>query len=639
MSRATELFEIQTRLAVGDAALVYRAVDPTGRRVALKLLLREHQISHPLDVETLLRDAPLIQTIVGVNIVQLLDAFPDEDGTVLVYEYAEGHRGLDVPNRRPISAEHAVDVAAQLLAALRSGERQRYPHGDLKPSDTVIVDLPDGRPLVMVLDWALANFRSEITPESFAYTAPERLAGERPSHSADLFSAGATLHYLYTGKRILPCATREEFAAAWPSLDVSTLAVLRPDLPKALVAWVGKLIAPDPAQRPESAVKALENLAALQPPLPPAVPENIRPKVVRQIPPPPPPVAPPVSAIQQPPRASAIQQSQPQQISADTAAAIAETKKDIARLAKKRQMLMLYSFYLLLIASLGFGGFVVWKSRKSEGAQVAEVAIADMPVRASVAPVASQKKPEVEKPEVKKPAPQKTTTPSKAPAAAPPKPDDGPIFTAIEPLEYPQGSKLVGLAGGTGWDGPWRGDDAEIDAGAILMKPSATEAVLSRDYAPGLFDPKKDTTIFYIAITVQHTDATPGGEAEFQFHALDPSGAKQPFRVVIGKVGPDFEVSIKGEKPIVIKDDKKPLRLVQRLELKKGNDGTWAVKTRLYVNPPVPATGPPKTAQIEAREIPKFTLPPRVGLMLRKKPTPTTRVTGIQVSDRWKLLR
>ena len=88
MSRATELFEIQTRLAVGDAALVYRALDQSGRLVALKLLLPEEQIAHPLDVESLLRDASQLQTITGVNIVQLLDAFPDEDGTILVYEYA-----------------------------------------------------------------------------------------------------------------------------------------------------------------------------------------------------------------------------------------------------------------------------------------------------------------------------------------------------------------------------------------------------------------------------------------------------------------------------------------------------------------------------------------------------------------------
>ena len=662
MSKATELFEIQTRLAVGDAALVYRAVDPSGRRVALKLLLKEHQISHPLDVESLLRDAPVIQSIVGVNIVQLLDAFPDEDGTVLVYEYAEGHRGLDVPNRRPISAEQAVDVAAQLLSALRSGERQRIPHGDLKPSDTVIVDLPEGRPLVMVLDWALANFRKDITQESFAYTAPERLEGGPPSHVADLFSAGATLHYLFTGKRLLPYATRGEFAIAWPSLDVHALATLRPDLSKALVAWVGKLIAPDPAQRPESAVKALEALAALHPPLPPAVPEDIRPRVVRAAPPPPPPpkpVAAPVSAIRSaPPRASAAHQV-PQQISDDAAAVIAETHKEIAKIANKRQALMLYSILLLFLASIGFGGFLYWKSRPANTTAEADNPVPDMP-RKGVEPtpakvVAAPPEPKVaadktskKKPAAQTPAPAaKNPPPAPAPAPAPepppasqPKPDEKSALLASDPFDYAQGANVTGLAGGSGWDGPWTGEGGEIDGGAMLLKPNVKDAFLSRIYAPGMLDPvdPKQGRFLYVAITVLHDDAKPSAEAEFQFHPLDPANIRPLFRVIVAKVGADIEVSIKGSpiKPLVVKDDKKPLRIVQRVELVDDKTGTWTVKTKLYVNPKIPDSGPPKTADIELPDILEYKLPGKIGLMIRKKRTSTSRVLDVQVSQRWK---
>ena len=637
MGKATELFEIQTRLAVGDAALVYRAVDPSGRRVALKLLLKEHQIAHPLDVDSLLRDAPVIQTIVGVNIVQLLDAFPDDDGTVLVYEYAEGHRGLDVPNRRPILAEHAVDVAAQLLAALRSGERQRIPHGDLKPSDTVIVDLPEGRPLVMVLDWALANFRKEITPESFAYTAPERLDGGAPSHIADLFSAGATLHYLFTGQRLLPYATRGEFSMAWPSLDVHALAALRPDLPKTLVAWIGKLIAPDPSQRPESAVKALEALAALHPPLAPAVPESIRPKIVRAAtpqPPPPKPVAAQASAIRSaPPRAAA-----PPQISEDAAAIIAQTKKEIAKIAQKRQALMTYSIILLLFASLGFGGFLYWKSRPQGTVEENANAVTEFPTkRDEPTPPKVTAAPPAQKPAAptQKPAP----APQPAPAA-PANPNEKLAPLASDSFDYAQGANVAGLAGGTDWDGPWSGEGAVIDNGSLLMKPDAKETVISRHYAPGMLDPvdPKLGKFFYVAISIQHNDSKPGPEAEFQFHALNPQGAKDQFRVVIAKVGADFEISIKGDKkkPLIVKDDGKPLRIVQRVELKPANNGTWSVGTKLFINPPIPAPSPPNTAQIELPDFPVYTLPTKLGLMLRKKPTSTTRVTDVQVSQRWR---
>ena len=59
MIRGTELYDISTRPAVGDACIVYKGTERTsGRVVVLKLLLPEEDISHPLDVEALLRDAP-----------------------------------------------------------------------------------------------------------------------------------------------------------------------------------------------------------------------------------------------------------------------------------------------------------------------------------------------------------------------------------------------------------------------------------------------------------------------------------------------------------------------------------------------------------------------------------------------------
>lgn len=689
MSRATELFDIQTRLAVGDAALVYRAVDPSGRVVALKLLLNENQVSYPLDVEALLRDAPQLQTITGVNIVQLLDAFPDEDGTVLVYECAEGHRGLDVPGKRPIEAGHAVDIAAQLLSALRSGERQRYPHGDLKSSDTVIVDLPDGRPLVMVLDWGLANYRRELTPESYAYTAPERLAGEPPSHTADLFSAGAVLHYLFTGKRLLPCRTLEEFAAAWPTLDTHALAVLRPDLPKALVEWIAKLIAPDPAMRPASAVKALEELATLNPPLPPAVPERIRPKVVRAIPPPPP-VAPPVSAIRQAPRASAVQ-ARPQPAEApdtETTKAINEAKKEVARLAKKRQALSLASIFLLLAACLGMAGFYIWKTQGGKSTAESEGTVADMPSRdskpvpaataplpsatsippktevppAAKPPVVAKASPAAKPPEIVPPTPAAPAAPATPPT--PPTPATTSGYIAIEGFEYPAGSKVEGLAGGTGWAGPWAvnfPDLALVEAGSVPFarvptvgekvrlksngKPlvpgappppaNANDVTLTRFLPPGaiVVDPKKQN-IFFFRITIQHSDSPYGPESEFQFNAFDPSGIQKPIRVIVGDQGLGVEVSMHDRTTLArLPTSNRPLCVVQRFELKPEPGGKWTLTSRVFLNPNPESPAPP-LHDLE-RVVKGVTLPQQFGVLIRKKPTPTTLIDEVRFAHRW----
>jgi hypothetical protein len=652
MSKATEQFEIQKRLAVGDAGLVYRAVDKAGRTVALKLLLTEAQVAHPLDVEALLRDAPQIQTISGVNIVQLLDAFADEDGTVLVYECAEGHRGLDVPGKCPISAEHAVDVAAQLLAALRSGERQKYPHGDLKPSDTVIVDLPDGRPLVMVLDWGLANYRRDVSPESYAYTAPERLAGEPPSHTADLFSAGATLHYLFTGKRLLPCAKREEFEAAWPSLDTNALGDMRPDLPKPLVAWISRLISPNPANRPESAVKAIEELAALNPPLPPMVPEKIRPKPVRAQAVPQPvsairPAPQAVSAIRATPRVSAVQPAPTPQAPAASAAIVA-AQAEIAMLQKKRKKLTLICGVLALVACGVFAGSVIWKKKREDAERAALAGVAEGDIKPRSLP-----------PETSAPIDPPAVAPAAKPPAAPPTTPSSGRYIAVESFDYPEGSKLNGLSGGTGWAGPWTVNFPELPqfspeslpfakvptlGGKFVLNPSPKPAPAAPDSMdlklqrflapPGITTPGKPPDIYFFRITLTHADSPFGPESEFQFNAFDPADIKKPLRVIVGDRGTGIEVSIQDRKTIkTIPNKGKPVTIVQRFEFKAGPNGTWHVTTRVYVNPN-PAGGAPPLHDLEF-VVPSVALPPQFGVVLRKKPTPTTTIDEIRFADRW----
>jgi len=277
MGLTTQTYDILTRLAVGNGALVYRAVNKvTHRQVALKLLIQEGDLDHRFNVSGLLADSKRLQQITGAHVCQLLDAYTDEDGPVLVYEYANGMSGAEFPSQRKLDAAQAVDVAAQLISALRSGERQKCPHGDVKPSNIVFMDLPDKRPFTIVLDWGLTAYRTAMADDSLLFLAPERLAGAAASHRADLFSAGAALVFLYTGKTLVSGTDRAELRLAWQKARPAALSELRPDLPAKLVQWVCSLLELAPEKRPESAVEAFAGLAALNPPPPPVPPESFR---------------------------------------------------------------------------------------------------------------------------------------------------------------------------------------------------------------------------------------------------------------------------------------------------------------------------------------------------------------------------
>ena len=309
MGRTTHDYDILTRLAVGNGALVYRAVDKvTHRQVALKLLAQDENLEHRFQMEPLLADAPRLMKITGVHICQLLDAYHDEDGPVLVYEFAQGVSGAELHTIRKPNTAQTVDIAAQLISALRAGERQKLPHGDVKPSNVVIMELADGRPFTIVLDWALTAYRAVAADDTLPCLAPERLHGAAASHGADLFSAGATLFFLCTGKTLIAAKTRGEAESAWPSATPSVLAELRPDLPAKFVQWLCSLLELKPEKRPASAVEALASLAELNPP--PLPPESFRLRpalpIASGIVAPPPRPAESGSAIRQPPPASAV---------------------------------------------------------------------------------------------------------------------------------------------------------------------------------------------------------------------------------------------------------------------------------------------------------------------------------------------
>ena len=95
MGLTTQTYDILTRLAVGNGALVYRAVDKvTHRQVALKLLVQNENVDHRFHIAPLLADAPRLKQITGAHVCQLLDVIADDpDGPVLVYEFAQGMNG------------------------------------------------------------------------------------------------------------------------------------------------------------------------------------------------------------------------------------------------------------------------------------------------------------------------------------------------------------------------------------------------------------------------------------------------------------------------------------------------------------------------------------------------------------------
>jgi serine/threonine protein kinase len=172
----------------------------------------------------------------------------------LEFEYVDG-LALDeeIEQSGAFSAQEVALLGAQLLAGLRQVHARGLAHVDIKPENVV---LREGRPVL--LDFGSARWHGAKQPPgkligSPGYAAPDLEAGAAISPAMDMYGLGAVLYEAHTGS-----------PASSPDVPAADRAV--PDaLPdSALGDLIARLIAPDPADRPDlnTALRALGAIAA-----------------------------------------------------------------------------------------------------------------------------------------------------------------------------------------------------------------------------------------------------------------------------------------------------------------------------------------------------------------------------------------
>jgi eukaryotic-like serine/threonine-protein kinase len=255
-------YEIVGLLGAGGMGEVYSALDTRlGRKVAVKVC--QERFSGRFE-----REARLISALNHPNICTLYDVGPN----FLVTELVEGETLRDLL-RRPPSLDRCLEIAKQVLEALRAAHGAGVVHRDLKPQN-IMVRL-DG--YVKVLDFGLAK-RAPVSGEvrgqstatevslpgqivgTVAYMSPEQIRGQEVDQRSDLFAFGIVLYEM---------AARRH---PWPRPSaVDTLHAILHDDPPALdgdspsaelASIVHKLLCKHPAERYPSAEAVLEALAS-----------------------------------------------------------------------------------------------------------------------------------------------------------------------------------------------------------------------------------------------------------------------------------------------------------------------------------------------------------------------------------------
>jgi hypothetical protein len=251
-------WQLDSLLGVGGVAAVFAATHRNGQRAALKVMHVELARDRSI-VERFLREAYVANKVGHPACVRVIDDDTTEsDEPFLVMELLEGETVRDYWRRtgKTIPVSQALHIAERILDCLAACHAVGVVHRDLKPAN--IFMMRSGA--IKLLDFGVAReegARHEgdktlgLALGTPAYMSPEQANGrvDRIDGRSDLFSVGALLHALITGRRIHRGRTEKESLHLAATQPVPSVATVDPTLPAELVRLIDKALAWEPERR------------------------------------------------------------------------------------------------------------------------------------------------------------------------------------------------------------------------------------------------------------------------------------------------------------------------------------------------------------------------------------------------------
>lgn len=206
-------YHIISKLGKGAMATVYKARQISlDRVVAVKILPRKMSDSTEF-VDRFYKEGRAAARLSHNNIVQAIDVGSTPDGMhYFAMEYVEGPTLYDIMQPPPVgqgrhfTEEEALDICIQMADALAHAHRRGLIHRDVKPKNILLT--PQG--IAKLTDLGLARATDDkMAAESEAgkaygtpyYISPEQIRGDVDiDFRADIYSLGATMYHLVTGK-------------------------------------------------------------------------------------------------------------------------------------------------------------------------------------------------------------------------------------------------------------------------------------------------------------------------------------------------------------------------------------------------------------------------------------------------------
>ena len=260
-------YEIVERLGGGGMAVVYRAVQqPLGREVALKALSSE-LFQDDGFVKRFETEAKTLARLDHPNILPIYDFELVDGNAFLTMPLIRGGTLRDILNRGPLDPLTAWRYLREIGDGLQHAHDAGIVHRDLKPTNVLIHQ--DGR--AMLADFGLARGAGQpthLTTIGLAigtpgYMAPEQVMGHDVDKRADIYAMGVLTFEMLTGRLPFIGSNRMEVAYATVNNPIPSAVKINANLPDELDVLLAKVLAKDPAQRPQTVRELLAQMARL----------------------------------------------------------------------------------------------------------------------------------------------------------------------------------------------------------------------------------------------------------------------------------------------------------------------------------------------------------------------------------------